>query len=88
MASDNGSIHFQQGVTIQIGGPGSFEYVRLDVGITLPIISQELMQSTMRNCVSFVERNLEEQLREAKGQTAPKLGSKKKSAKKRRKKVR
>lgn len=52
-----GNVSYSAGMTINIG---NFESVRLDVGMTLPALPEE-MHAAMDVCVDFVDEKLSEQ---------------------------
>lgn len=52
-----GNVRYGAGLTINIG---NFESVRVDVGITLPAVPEE-MEDAMAVCVAFVDNKLTEQ---------------------------
>jgi hypothetical protein len=69
-------VKFSQGLTLSIGGPKSFEFSRLDVGIEyhLDENDDETDDEVMARAVAFVEKHLSQQAAEATGE--PEIASK------------
>ncbi len=82
---ESGNVHFQQGLTLKLG-PQSYEFVRIDVGITLPVSSLEDAEEQIPEAVAFVEKHLGDQVKQATGQDITPANKKAKTRKKIRRK--